>query len=154
SSAGTITKKRMRVKARKTQGHSLVDAVLETQYSYDNEGRRTQMKYPAISGWARQFDYTYDNMGRPSTMTEAVNGGGTTTWVSAIGYNVAGQVTSGPHGSYTYNILGQMTRQTHSSTTFDEKYNYATSTTNNGKMLSKENVVSGEVVQYTYDALN
>ena len=56
-----------------------------------------------------------------------------------------------PSESRSYNSIGQMTQLTAGSNSI--VYNYS-ATQNNGKIVSEQDIVSGETVTYTYDSLN
>jgi RHS repeat-associated protein len=76
--------------------------------------------------------------------------------VNNVSYNAANQLLTidYPSGNETrsYNALNQLTNLA-VGTTENLTYNYPTST-NNGKISSMYNAVSGETVTYTYDSLN
>ena len=135
----------------------------DVEYTYDSEGRRTQMVYPKgryrdtgsqgapwMQDASRTLNYTYDSMGRIHTMAEPSPG---PSWVSGVTYNAASQPTnfSGLGETRTYNILGQLTQITAGSS-FSERYDYSP-TQNNGRITGKKNLLSGEEVQYAYDSL-
>jgi len=63
-------------------------------------------------------------------------------------------VSASPGSSYnfSYNTLGQLTRITVPSV-LDIQYVYS-STSNNGKLASQTDVLNGEQITYTYDALS
>jgi RHS repeat-associated protein len=93
-------------------------------------------------------------MGRLNGMTQT-NLNGTSTSVSGVTYNAAGQMTQLNSTiipeARQYNSLGQLTNIT--SGNFNLSYNY-TSGQNNGKIASQTDNWSGETVTYAYDALN
>jgi len=60
---------------------------------------------------------------------------------------------SGITESRTYNQLNQLSNITAGSS-LNLTYNYPTNGTNNGKVSSMSNAISGETVTYTYDSLN
>lgn len=102
------------------------------------------------------YTYAYDSMGRLNTMTDTVN---THTLVSGMTYGVASEVqqmTSGYTGvnseTRTYNSMFQLTQLTVGSA-LNIQYGYS-ATQNNGKITSQTDVISGEQIAYTYDALN
>ncbi len=86
------------------------------------------------------------------------------TIVSGVGYNVANQLTGVTFNniaeSRQYNSLGQLTNlqdalATSPYTPYENRgYNYPTNSTNNGKISSMSDAISGETVTYTYDSLN
>ena len=127
-------------------------------YTYDNEGRRSGLTYPTSYQWSgtnyfsvagRSFTYGYDAMGRPYSMSD-----GSTSWVSTVSYNAAGQVTAATGGYWSetrqYNVRGQLTRQT--GTGVDIEYRFS-STANDGRLWQRKDWVSGEEVTYQYDQL-
>ncbi|MEP7362672.1 MAG: hypothetical protein ABI972_05405 [Acidobacteriota bacterium] len=153
---GLPIKKRITVTMLDGSGSPLYSNYTEVQYTYDSEGRRTQMVYPKGrsfdgSSWtqdaSRTLDYTYDSMGRANTMSEP----GGTTWMSSVTDNAASQPTNLSGETRTYNILVQLTQLTNGSN-FSERYDYS-ATQNNGRITGKKNLRSGEEVQYTYDSL-
>ena len=98
----------------------------------------------------------FDEMGRLKMLKE-----GTTDLITGTAYNAAGQLTAmtgangAPSESRTYNSIGQMKQLSVGSMSI--KYNYYTTednTHNNGKIVSEQDMVSGETVTYTYDSLN
>ncbi len=134
---------------------------LTASYTYDNEGRRTGVKYPDT-----YFEYpsildlivgptyttTYDTTGRPSGMTQA----GGSAVVQSVLYNAAGQMTQmqwmGNVDTRQYNNRLQMTRLTtkiegHAEALLDREYR-CSATQNNGRITSQKDYVSGEEVTY------
>ncbi|QOY91374.1 RHS repeat-associated core domain-containing protein [Paludibaculum fermentans] len=149
-------------------------------YSYDNEGKVTQMVYPqyghlvppssyAMYSQRLTLNYSYDSLGQLQGIT-AGSGSGTNLVTSAT-YNAAGQLltlnrpnsvtvdpaTELPSGSvglsaetFQYNGRNQLTRQTFLYS--DIEYRFST-TANDGRLTQKKNWVSGEEENYTYDSL-
>ena len=82
---------------------------------------------------------------------------GGTTVVSNVTYNAANQLLTmnydGLAETRTYNTLNQLTNIT-AGTSENLTYSYPTTGTNNGKVSSMYNAISGETVTYTYDSLN
>jgi YD repeat-containing protein len=123
-------------------------------WSYDTEGRMTGVTYPPWSGVSgSNYTYTYDTMGRLTTMTDSLN---SVTMVTGVTYGVANEVQA-ISGSFfnetrSYNSLFQLAQITVPGT-LNIQYAYS-STMNNGKVSSQTDVISGEQVVYTYDALN
>ena len=161
TTGGLINKKRVTAFLQNPVGGPDVVNFTEVQYTYDTEGRRTQMVYPkgryrntGAQGapWeqdaSRTLNYTYDSMGRANTMAEPSPG---STWISGVTYNAAGQPTNVGSTTYTYNVLGQLTQKTVGSL-FSERYDYS-HTANNGRITGKKNLLSGEEVLYAYDSL-
>ncbi len=81
---------------------------------------------------------------------------GGTTIVNNVSYNAANQLLGMTYDtiaeSRSYNVLNQLTNIT-AGTSENLTYSYPTGT-NNGKINSKYNAISGETVTYTYDSLN
>ena len=152
TTAGAVTKKRQRTTTTST-------ADLDASYSYDNEGVRTSMTYPNAHDAAfnpltgRTFTYSFDSMKRLTGMTEQAT---QSAWVSGVQYNAAGQWTQliTPAGTETrqYNTLGQLTRMTIPGV-IDFEYTFS-ATQNNGRITKMKDWISGEEVNYQYDALN
>ena len=97
-------------------------------------------------GWA------FDSLGRLNTMTDLA---ASSTIISGATYGpsnelltMSGQLNEGR----TYNSMLQLT-SLYSGSTVSMSYGYS-STQNNGKIASQTDALSGETVQYTYDALN
>ena len=114
--------------------------------------------YPATgySLWpvaGASYNYSYDSMNRLSGMKTS----GGTTVVSNVTYNAANQLLTmnydGLAETRTYNTLNQLTNIT-AGTSENLTYSYPTTGTNNGKVSSMYNAISGETVTYTYDSLN
>jgi RHS repeat-associated protein len=138
--------------------HKTVPVNLDSTYTYNNEGKITAMTYPStINGSGTSvpgasYNYSYDTMYRLSGMTDSNNN----TIVSGVSYNPANQLLgmtfNGVAESRSYNVLNQLTN-VHAGSSENLTYNYPTGT-NNGKVSSMYNAVSGETVTYTYDSLN
>ncbi len=137
-------------------------ANIESDYQYNNEGKITLVSYPdtenpgLLPGQSPYkvgpaYNYSYDSMYRLSGMTDSNNN----TIVSNVSYNAGNQLLTmnypGASEVRGYNMLNQLT--TLSAGTENLTYNYPTGT-NNGKVSSMYNAVSGETVTYTYDSLN
>ncbi len=154
------------------QGHyqnATVTGNLDTTFAYNTEGGLISTTYPSttttngngtiITTPGPSYNYSYDSMYRLSGMTDSNRN----TIVSGVSYNAANQLLSidYPTGNETraYNVLGQLTNLTVQLPsypyTYPENltYNYPTGT-NNGKVSSMYNAVSGETVTYSYDSLN
>ncbi|MBI2685178.1 MAG: RHS repeat-associated core domain-containing protein [Acidobacteria bacterium] len=166
TSAGAVAKKRLRL----VRGAGTVDK--DVSYSYGSDGKLATVTYP---GYSTPFTYTYDLMDRPTKMTgPSMFDGSQIDHAKDVVYGVAGQVTSMKYlsgeatdvttggveftvPSYftetkTYNALYQLTRQTTAGAA-DIEYIYS-STANNGRIIGRNNYVSGENVVYSYDELN
>jgi RHS repeat-associated protein len=135
---------------------------LDDAYTYNGEGQMTAVTYPStgtsitpVAG--ASYNYSYDSMYRLGGMKTS----GGTTIVNNVSYNAASQLLTMTFGNTTetrgYNILNQLTslnaQNVPSGTIENLNYNYSTGT-NNGKIGSMYNAVSGETVTYTYDSLN
>ena len=140
---------------------------MDAAYTWDNRGRMTSMDDRNGLGGG-QYQYQYDSMGRLGGMTQCTlydNDGNCTTWGTAAtaGYGAANQMTSLSYGPYsetrTYNSLLQLTEINTTSggnTAMDMKYIYSAAQ-NNGRITQSQysaTDVTGETVNYTYDALN
>ena len=98
-------------------------------------------------------------MYRLSGMTQTTTP--TTTIVSNVSYNAANQLLTMNYPGYeetrSYNTLGQLTNLNVENNLYQPTenltYNYPTGT-NNGKVSSMYNAVSGETIAYAYDSLN
>ena len=139
--------------------------MLTAGWTYDNEGHMTDVIYPSWKGCSTcsivsgsHYTFAYDNMGRMNTMTDTVN---TRTLVSGMTYGVANEVqqmtsgyTTGVNSeTRTYNSMFQLTQLQVGSSALNIQYAYS-ATQNNGKITSQSDVISGEQIAYTYDALN
>jgi len=160
--AGLPATKRMQVnqtyywKDSNNFGHQgVATANLDGNFTYNSEGKMTAMTYPStVSGTTTtpgaSYNYAYDSMYRLSGMTS-----GSTTIVNGVSYNAANQLLgmtfNGISESSGYNVLNQLTSLNNGSENLT--YTYPTRT-NNGKISSMSNAISGETVTYTYDSLN
>src|SRR5579871_1508659 len=124
---------------------------LDAVYTYDTEGKMASVSYP--SG-GNTYTYSFDSLDRPATLTDQNNN----QVVSSVQYNAANQILAMNYfgGSETrqYNSLGQVTSMAASgSTSLNRTYTYPAGT-NNGKISSMTDNLSGETVTYQYDSLN
>ncbi|MGJ5820989.1 RHS repeat-associated core domain-containing protein, partial [Paludibaculum fermentans] len=147
-------------------------------YSYDNEGKVTQMVYPQHGrlNTPTTYDifprltlnYGYDAMGQLQKITSGSGPG--VDLVNSATYNAAGQLLSSMRASavsvgastdlptaaslgletFQYNGRNQLTEQTGLGT--DLNYWYS-ATANDGRLAQKHNWVTGEEENYTYDSL-
>ena len=145
--------------------HVNVGGGLTATYTYNGLGKITAVTYPstvATGGTATAgptYNYSYDSMYRLSGMTQTTTP--TTTIVSNVSYNAANQLLTMNYPGYeetrSYNTLGQLTNLNVENTSYASvenlTYNYP-SGTNNGKVSSMYNAVSGETIAYAYDSLN
>jgi YD repeat-containing protein len=153
--AGATTAKRMSVSGTVLGTNT---ANFEAAYSYDTLGDATSVQYP-FAQWSNgvaatagpQCTYGYDAMNRLSALT----GPGNQSLVSSVTYNPANQILQLNAGAFsetrTYNANLQLTELVSGS--YHYKYNYS-ATQNNGRIISMQDVISGETVTYIYDSLN
>ena len=134
---------------------------LDSTYTYNNQGEVTAMTYPGttpgytngvpINVTGASYNYSYDTMYRLAGMTDS----GSNTIVSNVSYDAANRLLTmnypGAIETRSYNVLGQLVNLAANGENLT--YNYP-SGTNNGKVSSMYNAVSGETVTYTYDSLN
>ena len=133
--AGRVTAQRLTV----APGQPRPPVDLDALYEWDNEGRMTKLTYP---GGDLVHNYGFDSMGRLNKLNGA----------TIAVYGVAGELTSFNGDTRTYNSLFQLTR-INAGTSMDIEYNY-TAGSNNGRITSSLDHVTGENVTYTYDGLN
>ena len=139
----------------------IATANIQSSYLYNDEGKITSVTYPDtvnpslaplgqnayIAG--PTYNYSYDSMYRLSGMTTSAAHDRQQRQLQR-GQPVAHHELSGTN-ERGYNILNQLT--TINAGSENLTYNYPTGT-NNGKISSMYNAVSGETVTYTYDSLN
>jgi len=126
---------------------------LALAYTYNNEGKLTNITYPTdANNTTPQMNYTYDSMARLAGATDQSSN----SVVSGVAYNAASQLTNityyGTAESRSYNSLMQLIGITAGSA-INISYNY-TAGSNNGKIASTSDAISGETVTYQYDSLN
>jgi RHS repeat-associated protein len=128
-------------------------------WTYDIEGRVTGTTYPAWNNVGTpipgsSFIYGYDTSGRLNTMSNGGYGGA--SLISGVTYNIAGEQTAIAGALFnetrSYNTMFQLSQITVPGA-LNIQYSYS-ATQNNGKITSQTDVISGETVVYTYDALN
>jgi RHS repeat-associated protein len=130
---------------------STMNADLNATFGYDNEGRMISEQYP-LSG--PNMALTYDSRGH--LYSEQDQNAGNAGVPGAL-YYPAGQLQSMSGGggfagqSFIYNAMQQLTQVSGGGRNI--QYNYSANQ-NNGKIVSQTDLVSGETVSYTYDALN
>ena len=134
---------------------------LDTAYTYDTggEGKVLSVSYPSTSAWngsgltqtsGPAYTYSFDAMYRPTGLKDQ----NSNTIVNNVSYNAANQLLTFNTETHTYNNLNQMTRLTITGTApLDISYNFPAGT-NNGKIASQTDNLSGETVTYQYDSLN
>ncbi len=128
-------------------------ANLDAAYTYDTEGKMTSVSYPNAGP---TYTYSFDNMSRPTGLTDQNNYAA----VSSVQYGgscaLANQLSSmsffGVTESRCYNTRMQLTNVTVAGQ-LNTTYTYP-SGTNNGKISSQTDAISGETVTYAYDSLN
>jgi RHS repeat-associated protein len=163
--AGAVTTKRVRI----VRGSSTVTKNIG--YTFDAEGKLATVQYPDV---ARPFTYSYDLLGRPNRMTglgwDSDQGAITSDHVTGVSYGLGGELLGMTYlqsspveqqqnrwfvETRSYNSRLQLTRQTAAlnggATVTDIRYNFAAN--NDGRIESRENLVSGETVSYQYDSL-
>jgi RHS repeat-associated protein len=169
--SGLVTAKHLRL----TRGSASAD--LEADYTWDEEGRMTSLRYPGTglnqSTAGPLYSYAYDTMGRLSSMSQtdgpayhgpAGNFSLPMSIVTGVTYGVAdellgisGNGNSGYMGeTRTYNSLLQLLTVSEPGLFGDPgvqiQYTYPDGN-NIGKIAKQKNLVSGEEVQYQYDSL-
>ena len=132
---------------------------MDAIYGYNNEGKMTSVNYPSTSAWngngltqtsGPAYTYSFDAMYRPTGLKDQ----NSNTIVNNVSYNAANQLLTFNTETHTYNNLNQMTRLTITGTApLDISYNFPAGT-NNGKIASQTDNLSGETVTYQYDSLN
>ena len=164
SQAGQTTKKRLQVNETMhyyTTGNVLHDdpktVNLDATYTYNNEGQMTSVKYPPTASYngmaivytdGPTYTYSFDAMHRPTGLTDQ----NSNTIVNNVTYNAANQLLTFNTETRTYNNLNQMTRLQVTGN-LDISYNFPAGT-NNGKISTQTDNLSGETVTYQYDSLN
>ena len=124
---------------------------LDAAYTYDTEGKTASVSYP--SG-GNTYTYSFDSLDRPDALTDQHSN----QVVSSVQYNAANQVLSMNYfsGSETrqYNSLGgdlDCRLRQYEPRTGPIRIPAGT---NNGKISSMTDNISGETVTYQYDSLN
>jgi len=132
---------------------------MDGTYTYDTggEGKVLSVNYPKTYSWngtnivtntGNTYTYSFDAMMRPLGLTDQNNN----TLVSNVTYNAANQLLTFNSETRQYNNLNQMTRLTVTGA-LDISYNFPAGT-NNGKISTQTDNLSGETVTYQYDSLN
>ena len=165
--AGAVVTKRVRI----TRGVSTVTK--DIVYTYDGEGKLASTKYPDE---AKPWVMGYDAMARPNGLTQEWWDGNNNQWVNrqwvnGVSYGNAGQLLgmstfSGIQNfaevrfteTREYNERLQMTRQRTlqgATLAMDLRYVFTNGANpnNDGRIIQRENVLSGETVSYAYDSL-
>ena len=148
--AGQPNKKRLQTNLTATvYPYPVYTANLDAAYTYDTEGKMTSVSYPNAGP---TYTYSFDSVSRPIGLTDQNNYAA----VSSVQYAPSNQMLSlnyfGVSESRTYNTLMQLTNVTIPGQ-LNLTYNYPTGT-NNGKISSQSDAISGETVTYAYDSLN
>jgi RHS repeat-associated protein len=166
SQAGQPIKKRLQANENVyyDQTHNHTGTInLDAIYTYDNEGKMTSVNYPTTYGVdgdnnlipspGPTYTYSFDNMHRPVGLTDQ----NSYTAVNGVTYGAANQLLTmnyfGASETRTYNSMLQMTRLSIPGQV-DITYTFPSATTNNGKISSQTDNISGETVSYLYDSLN
>jgi len=148
---------------RQTQEQRTLTGVTGTftkSYVYNFKGDLTQMTYP--SGRVVQYNYATGGGCCNSRLASVVDQTTNTTVTSGLAYNAAGETISRTLGNgvtetFAYNNRLQETGITatlSSVTLMNFTYNYGTSTTNTGRVLSRTDAIQPEhSVNYTYDSI-
>ena len=153
SQPGQVTGKRLRVT--KTQQNlsqtQTATGDLNLTYGYNAEGKMVSIGYPT----GPSYTYSFDNMMRPSGMTDQSN----IAVVNNVQYGPANELLSMNMPSAgtetrTYNSMLQLTNITTSGYGGQNISYTFPSATNNGKIASQTDNLSGETVTYQYDSLN
>ncbi len=164
--AGLPSKKRLQTNENVyyDQTHNHTGTInLDAAYTYDNEGKMTSVNYPTTYGVDGDenlipsagpiYTYSFDNMHRPVTLTDQNN----YQAVNNVTYGAANQMLTmnyfGVSETRTFNSMLQMTRLSIPGQV-DISYTFPSATTNNGKISSQTDNISGETVTYQYDSLN
>jgi RHS repeat-associated protein len=158
---GQIAGKRLRVTkvnpyTQSGQHFQTANGNLDMSYTYNAEGKLTNVTYPLDSNNnTPQYNYSYDAMMRANAMTDQSS----SSIVSGVQYGAANQMLSMSYDSgtetRTYNSMLQLTNITFASTLLNQNITYTfPSGTNNGKISSQTDSISGETVTYQYDSLN
>jgi len=126
-------------------------------YTWDVDGRLVQLSDSLVNYGSQTYgyEYQYDSMGRLNTLLGVTCLNGCTSTIATATYGPANEMTSLSYGDYnetrTYNNLLQLTRQTIPGV-FDTEYVFPTGL-NNGRISSSIDHITGDQVNYTYDAL-
>jgi hypothetical protein len=136
---------------------------LDAAYTYDIEGKTTSVNYPTTYNYngtqlvptaGPTYTYSFDAMDRPTGLKDQ----NSNTDVSNVQYNAANQMLSinyfSAYETRTYSNLNQMTNVTVTGGgSLNITYTFPAGT-NNGKISSQTDAISGETVTYQYDSLN
>jgi RHS repeat-associated protein len=138
---------------------------MDAAYAYDTEGKMTSVNYPTTYSWngtslvpsaGPAYTYSFDAMSRPTGLTDQNNYAAVSGVVYGGACAQSNQLSSityfGVTESRCYNNLGQMTSISIPGS-INTTYAYP-SGTNNGKISSQYDTISGETVTYAYDSLN
>jgi RHS repeat-associated protein len=167
TSAGQPTKKRLQVvETLPSYPYTPSTVNMDAAYTYDTEGKMTSVNYPTTYPFVSPnlvptpgptYTYSYDSMSRPTGLTDQNN------YAAVSGVQYGGSTCAqanrllsisyfGVTESRCYNTLGQMTSISIPGS-INTTYTYP-SGTNNGKISSQYDAISGETVTYAYDSLN
>ena len=164
--AGAVTTKQLSInRPFIVSGVPYGTASLSVGYAYDTAGRTSTISYPGVtpagSPTTLQMGYTYDTMGRPSILADQSYTIGNWNWVQGVSYDYAGRMNGASYytatssnyvtQSMTYNANGQLATLGWN-TAGTISYNYTTGQ-NNGQIAQVVDAISGETINYQYDAL-
>lgn len=140
-----------------------ISGTFSTSYGYNIKGDVTQMTYP--SGRVINFGYATSGGCCNSRLSSVDDGTTGLTLLDSIAFNAAGGVTSetlNPGSSaitesFTYNNRLQLTQiqaLKSSTTVMDFSYDYGSSATNTGRVLSRTDAIQSEhSASYVYDSI-
>ncbi|MDQ1086602.1 FG-GAP-like repeat-containing protein [Siphonobacter sp. SORGH_AS_1065] len=120
-------------------------------YTTNSTTNRSLNKLEKVTGFSGETkEYTYDNMGRVQTEKQTIDG---TAYITTLGYNSVGQVTTTMYGSgygtiHHYNNKGYLTKITNSSQSVTL---YQTGTLNGQGQLKTYNLGNGKSSTINYE---
>jgi YD repeat-containing protein len=129
---------------------------IQTSYSYDAAGQLLSLVHKLTNTTIASFGYSYDYKGNRTSMTELA---GTHNYV----YDQLNQLISATHPQpvnptegFSYDLLGNRIGSGYtynSGNQLLEDADYIYSYDNDGNLREKENKATGEVTEYTYNAI-
>ena len=156
---GVVSKKRLQVNETGSNGSSPLN--LDAAWTYDNEGAITSVTYPSTVSYNSStqsfsttpgptYTYSFDSVHRYNGLTDQNNN----QLASNIQYGPSSELLSINYSGMTetrqYNNLLQLTQLTNGMANL--AYNYPAAS-NNGKISSLNNAITGETITYQYDSL-